>query len=76
MQEEAAASHVPGTVPRKKSAPKKQTAHGRIGGDDYVSGSDTFNALNDSKVDKSKDSISVSADRSAESATESAKRRQ
>lgn len=54
MPEEAAASHVPGTVPRKKSAPKKQAAHGRIGGDDYVSGSDTFNALNDSKVDNRK----------------------
>ncbi|MBC8561717.1 DNA translocase FtsK [Lachnospiraceae bacterium NSJ-37] len=44
-------SNVPGSVPRKKSAPKKQSSHGRIGGDDYVSNSDTFNALNDSKVE-------------------------
>lgn len=44
-------SNVPGSVPRKKSAPKKQFSHGRIGGDDYVSNSDTFNALNDSKVE-------------------------
>ncbi len=44
-------SNVPGSVPRKKSAPKKQSSHGRIGGDDYVSNSDTFNALNDSKIE-------------------------
>jgi len=44
-------SNVPGSVPRKKSAPKKQSSHGRIGGDDYVSNSDIFNALNDSKVE-------------------------
>ena len=44
-------SNVPGSVPRKKSAPKKQSSHGRIGGDDYASNSDTFNALNDSKVE-------------------------
>ena len=44
-------SNVPGSVPRKKSDPKKQSSHGRIGGDDYVSNSDTFNALNDSKVE-------------------------
>lgn len=29
--------------------PEKTTNHGRIGGDDYVSGSSSFNALNDSK---------------------------
>ncbi len=46
-----ASSNVPGSVPRKKSAPKKQSSHGRIGGDDYVSNSDTFNALNDSKIE-------------------------
>lgn len=50
----AVSSNVPGSVPRKKSAPKKQSFHGRIGGDDYVSKSDTFNALNDSKVDQEK----------------------
>lgn len=50
----AVSSNVPGSVPRKKSAPKKQSSHGRIGGDDYVSKSDTFNALNDSKVDQEK----------------------
>lgn len=44
-------SNVPGSVPRKTSAPKKQSSHGRIGGDDYVSNSDTFNALNDSKIE-------------------------
>ena len=47
----AVSSNVPGSVPRKKSAPKKQSSHGRIGGDDYVTNSDTFNALNDSKVE-------------------------
>lgn len=47
----AVSSNVPGSVPQKKSAPKKQSFHGRIGGDDYVSNSDTFNALNDSKVE-------------------------
>ena len=47
----AVSSNVPGSVPRKKSAPKKRSSHGRIGGDDYVSNSDTFNALNDSKVE-------------------------
>lgn len=47
----ASSSNVPGSVPRKKSAPKKQSSHGRIGGDDYVSNSGTFNALNDSKVE-------------------------
>ena len=47
----AVSSNVPGSVPRKKSAPKKQSSHGRIGGDDYVSNSDTFNTLNDSKVE-------------------------
>ena len=44
-------SNVPGSVPRKTSAPKKQSSHGRIGGDYYVSNSDTFNALNDSKIE-------------------------
>ncbi len=33
-----------------RSAAKASTAHGKIGGDDYVSQSATFNALNDSKV--------------------------
>jgi len=51
---ESGSSNVPGTVPKKKSSPKKQSAHGRIGGDDYVSNSDTFNALNDSKVNDEK----------------------
>lgn len=47
----ASSSNVPESVPQKKSAPKKQSSHGRIGGDDYVSNSGTFNALNDSKVE-------------------------
>ena len=51
---ESGSSNVPGAVPKKKSSPKKQSAHGRIGGDDYVSNSDTFNALNDSKVNDEK----------------------
>ncbi len=51
---ESGSSNVPGAVPKKKSLPKKQSAHGRIGGDDYVSNSDTFNALNDSKVNDEK----------------------
>lgn len=51
---ESGSSNVPGAVPKKKSSPKKQSVHGRIGGDDYVSNSDTFNALNDSKVNDEK----------------------
>lgn len=51
---ESGSSNVPGAVLKKKSSPKKQSAHGRIGGDDYVSNSDTFNALNDSKVNDEK----------------------
>lgn len=37
------------------SPAKTQPAHGKIGGDDYVSASDTFNALNESKVSQKED---------------------
>lgn len=41
----------PVTNVRNVETPKKQAAsHGKIGGDNYVSASDTFNALNESKV--------------------------
>lgn len=36
----------------KEQSPKKKANHGKIGGDNYVSASDTFNALNESKVNK------------------------
>ena len=40
---------------RRKTAVKQVSSHGKIGGDDYVSASDTFNALNESKTAKEKD---------------------
>lgn len=39
----------------QKTAVKQVSSHGKIGGDDYVSASDTFNALNESKTAKEKD---------------------
>ena len=39
----------------RKTAVKQVSSHGKIGGDDYVSASDTFNALNESKTAKEKD---------------------
>lgn len=35
----------------------KRVSHGKIGGDDYVSASDTFNALNESKISIEKEEI-------------------
>jgi S-DNA-T family DNA segregation ATPase FtsK/SpoIIIE len=48
-EQEQNAAAVRETVPKKEPAAKK-SAHGKIGGEDYVSHSDTFNALNESKV--------------------------
>lgn len=39
----------------QRTVVKQASSHGKIGGDDYVSASDTFNALNESKVAEEKE---------------------
>lgn len=60
-QKEAVTSREEKTLEEEKVIPKpsvtapKRENHGKIGGEDYVSRSDTFNALNDSKVAQEED---------------------